>query len=255
MDKITDKIVKLRKHRKLSQKDMAERLGINLVSYSKYERGITALTVNRLEEIAEILDVDINYFFYEVRTIGSVVDLTDYSEYYGVDQEAEAAIRLKEEHQQLLDAIETLIKKIQYYVADISGANSSDVFFKYLRKYLNGKSERDRVTQWFEEFIGIYDLDAIKREFKDFFNILEFEEDTALLKMILEKYSSEEGENSLFRLMINWDSFFNKKLYETLFSKDEIYGFILNNQRIIKSLSPAFDYSMWVNYQKTNKRG
>lgn len=43
--------------RGLTQNDMAEKLDMSVVSYSKIERGITSLTVGRMMEIANILEV------------------------------------------------------------------------------------------------------------------------------------------------------------------------------------------------------
>lgn len=54
-----DNIKRLRNEKEISQKQMAERLGFAQNNYSKIERGLVELTVNRLYEIAEILGVSI----------------------------------------------------------------------------------------------------------------------------------------------------------------------------------------------------
>lgn len=53
--KIHDTIRLLRKHKEYSQEYMAEKLNIDTVTYGRVENGKTKLTIERLEEIAEIL--------------------------------------------------------------------------------------------------------------------------------------------------------------------------------------------------------
>ncbi|MEA5402552.1 helix-turn-helix transcriptional regulator [Arcicella sp. DC2W] len=52
-------IKRIRTEKGISQQEMADKLGFAQNNYSKIERGIVELTVNRLYEIAEILNVSI----------------------------------------------------------------------------------------------------------------------------------------------------------------------------------------------------
>ncbi len=52
------KIKKVRELRNYKQEYMAEKLGISQVSYSRVENGLTKLDLNRLSDIAHVLDVD-----------------------------------------------------------------------------------------------------------------------------------------------------------------------------------------------------
>lgn len=54
-----DKIRTLREQKQLTQEDVAERLFMSVSGYSKIERGETRLNMERLEQIADVLDVDI----------------------------------------------------------------------------------------------------------------------------------------------------------------------------------------------------
>lgn len=54
-----DKIRTLRESKQLTQEDMAERLFMSPSGYSKIERGETRLNMERLGQIADILEVDI----------------------------------------------------------------------------------------------------------------------------------------------------------------------------------------------------
>lgn len=55
---IGQKIKKIRELRNYSQEYLAERLGISQVSYSRIENGQTRLDLQRMKQIAEVLEVD-----------------------------------------------------------------------------------------------------------------------------------------------------------------------------------------------------
>ncbi|MFZ7136108.1 helix-turn-helix domain-containing protein [Avibacterium avium] len=57
--KIQEKIRKLRVQNHWSQEEMAERMGMSLNGYSKLERGETKLHLDKLEQIAQVLDIDV----------------------------------------------------------------------------------------------------------------------------------------------------------------------------------------------------
>lgn len=57
---IHSKIKATRLKKNFSQSDMAEKMNIALLNYGKIERGVTELSVKRLYEIANILDVSVN---------------------------------------------------------------------------------------------------------------------------------------------------------------------------------------------------
>lgn len=54
---ITEKIRILREQKKLRHEDMADRLGISQSAYSRLEKGDAKLDVERLQKIAEVLEV------------------------------------------------------------------------------------------------------------------------------------------------------------------------------------------------------
>ena len=51
------RIAEIRKRRRMSQSDLAEKLGITLDSVSRIERGATAPRIDRMDEIAQVLVV------------------------------------------------------------------------------------------------------------------------------------------------------------------------------------------------------
>lgn len=57
--KINEKIRTIRTHKNLTQEKMAEQLDISTNGYSKIESGKTKMTLERIQEIAQILNMDI----------------------------------------------------------------------------------------------------------------------------------------------------------------------------------------------------
>lgn len=57
--KVNEKIRILREHKHWSQEDIAHKLNISANAYSKIERGETRLNLPRLEQLAEIFEMDI----------------------------------------------------------------------------------------------------------------------------------------------------------------------------------------------------
>lgn len=61
--KIGKKIRQMRKALGLSQIALAERIGISFQQVQKYEKGASKISVVRLQQISEALDININTFF------------------------------------------------------------------------------------------------------------------------------------------------------------------------------------------------
>jgi len=56
-EKINEKIKRIRRNKKWSQEDMAHQLNIATSTYGDIERGVSKLSLQRLEEIAKIFEV------------------------------------------------------------------------------------------------------------------------------------------------------------------------------------------------------
>lgn len=56
---VGSKIRKLRNQKEYSQEYMAQKLNISPATLSKWERGETNLTINQLEKVAEVLEVEV----------------------------------------------------------------------------------------------------------------------------------------------------------------------------------------------------
>lgn len=62
MMKTNEKVRKLRENQNLTQEQMAEQLHLTPSSYAKIERGETKMNIERLQQIANILNMDIKDF-------------------------------------------------------------------------------------------------------------------------------------------------------------------------------------------------
>ena len=72
-----------RKLLQLSQKELAEKLGITFQQVQKYEKGVNRIGAGRLYSIATILGVDIDYFYADMDA-ESYAQLPEYSPVTGV---------------------------------------------------------------------------------------------------------------------------------------------------------------------------
>jgi transcriptional regulator with XRE-family HTH domain len=75
--KITDKIRELRMQKNLSQEYVASFLGIDTSSYHRLERGVSPLTVQRLELIAQAFEISLSDLFDPTDSDKMKVDMDD----------------------------------------------------------------------------------------------------------------------------------------------------------------------------------
>ncbi|MFZ7197832.1 helix-turn-helix domain-containing protein [Avibacterium avium] len=60
MNKIHETVRAMREINQFTQEEMAEKLGISVNGYSKLERGISKLSLEKLEKIAEIFHINVS---------------------------------------------------------------------------------------------------------------------------------------------------------------------------------------------------
>lgn len=60
---VQDTIRKMRELNQLTQEEMAEKLNISVNGYSKIERGITKLSLKKLEQIANIFNINVSELY------------------------------------------------------------------------------------------------------------------------------------------------------------------------------------------------
>lgn len=116
--KLGDKIKKLRELKNYTQQYLADELGISLSGYGKIERDQTEITLSRLMQIAEILDVDLftliqfngDSFFKSTKNSSSNSDLDGVKVSYS-DWANELIEKYKEENGYLKELVRQLMEK------------------------------------------------------------------------------------------------------------------------------------------------
>ncbi len=75
--RIGQKIREIRKKKGISQMGLAEKVGLSFQQIQKYEKGISKISVSRLFQIANALNVDIYTFFEENNNIPVAMEETE----------------------------------------------------------------------------------------------------------------------------------------------------------------------------------
>ncbi|MDO4776149.1 MAG: helix-turn-helix transcriptional regulator [Cardiobacteriaceae bacterium] len=93
--KVNDKVRMMRELRSWSQEEMAHRLGMSTNGYAKLERGETRLNIPKLEQIAEVFDIDLSDLLAvnERSVICLISENSQHSSnFYGASQELSAEV-------------------------------------------------------------------------------------------------------------------------------------------------------------------
>lgn len=89
---IAKNLVNLRKEQKLTQEQMAEKLGMSKNGYAKIERGESRITVEHLQQIAQVFNIDIAELIKEDKDFNLLFGDNNgnyANKYYGNQQEIE----------------------------------------------------------------------------------------------------------------------------------------------------------------------
>ncbi|QPB42016.1 helix-turn-helix domain-containing protein [Rodentibacter haemolyticus] len=79
--KVQDTIRTMREMNQLTQEELAEKLNISVNAYSKIERGITKLSLDKLERIAQIFNINVSEL-YSAKEKGLFYLFSDNNNYY-----------------------------------------------------------------------------------------------------------------------------------------------------------------------------
>ncbi|OOF48908.1 hypothetical protein BKG93_10865 [Rodentibacter ratti] len=92
---VQDTIRTMREMKQLTQEELAEKLNISVNAYSKIERGITKLSLDKLEQIAQIFNINVSEL-YSAKEKGLFYFFSDNNNYYsGSEVVVEENERLK----------------------------------------------------------------------------------------------------------------------------------------------------------------
>jgi transcriptional regulator with XRE-family HTH domain len=113
--KINEKIRFMRQLKELSQEDMAVKLGLSLNGYANIERGETDVQMSRLEQIAQIFEVDLlELFSYGEKSVtclmGNINQFSDNNIWQNFSDSKEAQFEI----QKLQLIVEQQLKEITY---------------------------------------------------------------------------------------------------------------------------------------------
>jgi transcriptional regulator with XRE-family HTH domain len=140
-----ENIKRIRIDKRLSQTDMAEKLGIAQNNYGRIERGLTELSVDRVYKIAEILEVSV------LNILGEV----------GNSPESPEIERLRKEHENLKEVLSSLNHRVKDF--EVRASMYSRIEDYYLQ------SLQDDLDELCEDFF--------KEEYEKWINPIENQED------------------------------------------------------------------------------
>ena len=114
------RIKKLREFRNFTQQYLADKLDISQNAYSKIENGTTKLTIDRLEQIAKLLDVPVESVLSNEKQVLNVENNTInkfYAHIENLHEENKEILQqqvefLQQQNEKLIKTIEELTKKL-----------------------------------------------------------------------------------------------------------------------------------------------
>ena len=110
IDKLPTKLKKLRHFRGWSQRQLGEKLGVNIQRISKYENGIVCPPPKMLVKIANVFNVSLDYLFGNEKELASDSDLNQ-----KFMQFAKEVSELPEKEQNtLIDLVDAYIKRAKF---------------------------------------------------------------------------------------------------------------------------------------------
>lgn len=107
--KIHEKIRTLRKEKQWSQEEFAAKLGLSVNGYRKIERGETRLNIPRLQQLADIFEVDIL----------ELMQSRDSHAFYQVNHDSDNCVNVSFNHNQMLQAKIDKLELINAHQAEL----------------------------------------------------------------------------------------------------------------------------------------
>lgn len=117
--KTNEKIRQLRELHEFSQEEMAEKAEMSPSGYAKIERGETRLTLERLEQFADIFNVDINNLINSDGDFTYQVNANNTNSYNHHSSEEVKKLKLTLAHK------EEIISKLEEQIQDLRALNAA----------------------------------------------------------------------------------------------------------------------------------
>ena len=83
---IGEKINLLRNSKKMTLKELSEKVNLSTSFLSQAERGLTSITINTLKKIAGALEVDMNFFFCPPKSNPPLIRRSYFNEIFRIDE-------------------------------------------------------------------------------------------------------------------------------------------------------------------------
>jgi transcriptional regulator with XRE-family HTH domain len=117
LNKIGDRIRVCRAEKKLSQENLASEVGISITAYSKIERGLTNVSIGRLEKIARCLGVPLTRLLHSTedayRTVNDIdiIREGDYVYHSDIINKQTLLMRIENLQEELIRLNKTIAEK------------------------------------------------------------------------------------------------------------------------------------------------
>jgi transcriptional regulator with XRE-family HTH domain len=273
MSNVIERIINLRKHKGLTQKQVASHLNVTMLTYGKWERKETVMPLDKLEMLAKLFKVEPAFFFYEndkweVETTG---DYENFSiELTKKEKDAEIGI-LNNQIENLEHSIFWFLKRVAKRLIDkkLFKLHETMLFFYYLRSYINNIVIDTECFVWYKSFISLYNIETLKNLYPDFFILINklykdtgettSDEDGVIDfdSMRLYKYVMKKAEDKdfiIYKMLKEWEAFYERKLFLESFRNYEVFSFLMENESTFEKLVSDNIYSTWLEYKNSTPK-
>jgi len=118
---LSKKLKSIRKLRNFTQETVAEKLGISTYSYAKIERGETDVKYSRLQQIAKIMEIELEDLFSmdDKKVFNLIGDNNTSIEQVGIKYEQEKTQLIIEQQQKEIDYLKLLNNQLTQQINDL----------------------------------------------------------------------------------------------------------------------------------------
>lgn len=124
----------LRIGRNWSQEELADKIGISQAAYAKLESGKTRLTIDRAQQLADVYEIEPEYFFSTEKAVHNNIGEASNSNSGYIDTYNNAIIP-KETFDKLIDEKSEIIRMLKSEIAE--SRNERERFLQILEKLSN----------------------------------------------------------------------------------------------------------------------
>jgi transcriptional regulator with XRE-family HTH domain len=157
MSELYLKVKAIRIEKKLTQKDVAKEIGMNQSNYTRIESGLTALTIERIEELAKVFEMTVSEMInYEGGEIGKS-EVSEYLMYIkqlekerdNLQEQIDEKLQNEDndyiEHKKDLEKLQTEIKNLKSIIKEKDERlKDKDMIIDALKMVINSRGENSK---------------------------------------------------------------------------------------------------------------